>query len=297
MMDKLRSITAFIAAVETGNFSEAAKRLDITSVMVGKYVSQLESELNTRLIERNTRRQHLTEAGQRYFDECKKVLAHLHWAEASLESMKRFPSGTLRVSAPLNLGSSVIADVIARYQLRYPEVRIELELSDRFVDLIEQGFDFAIRIGSLAEAETLVAQRLGDYTMTICASPDYLARYGTPQTPEDLPQHRCLSNMLWNKRNAWQLTENLFWPADSTFSCNDGQALRHAALAGVGLLLQPRILVAEELAAGRLIPVLTDWQSGSRPIHLLWRQDLHPSEKRSSFIQWMREEVKRALAV
>lgn len=295
-MDKLRSITAFIAAVETGNFSEAARRLEITPVMVGKHVSQLERELNIRLIERNTRRQHLTEAGQRYYEECRKVLAHLHWTEASLESMKRYPSGTLRVSAPLNLGASVIADVIARYQLRYPEVRIELELSDKFVDLIEQGFDFAIRIGSLAEAETLVAQHLGEYSMTICASPDYLARYGTPQSLEDLPQHRCLGNMLWNKRNAWLLAENLFWPSDSTFSCNDGQALRRAALAGVGLLLQPGILVAEDIAAGRLIPLLTGWQNSSRPIHLLWRQDLHPSGKRSSFIQWMREEVKRALA-
>lgn len=295
MMDKLRCISAFIAAVEGGNFSEAAKKLDITAVMVGKYVSQLENELNVRLIERNTRRQHLTEAGKSYFDECKQLLAHLGRAEANLESMKRYPSGTLRISAPLNLGASVIAGVIARYQLHYQDVRIELELSDNFVDLIEQGFDFALRIGVLTGDETLVAQRLGEYKMTICASPDYLARHGTPVKPEELAHHRCLSNMQWNKRNAWQLSETVFWPPDGTFSSNDGLALRHAALAGVGLLLQPRILVAEDIAAGRLVPVLSNWQHSSRPVHLLWRQDLHPSEKRSSFIQWLRDEVPPAL--
>ncbi|WP_158780663.1 LysR family transcriptional regulator [Pantoea sp. BAV 3049] len=294
-MDKLRSISAFIVAVESGNFSEAAKKLDITAVMVGKYVSQLESELNICLIERNTRRQHLTEAGKSYFDECKQLLAHLGRAEANLESMKRYPSGTLRISAPLNLGASVIAGVIARYQQHYQDVRIELELSDNFVDLIGQGFDFALRIGELTGDETLVAQRLGEYKMTICASPDYLTRHGTPEKPEDLAQHRCLSNMQWNKRNAWQLSDTVFWPSVGTFSSNDGLALRHAALAGVGLLLQPRILVADDIAAGKLVPVLNSWQHSSRPVHLLWRQDLHPSEKRSSFIQWLRNEIPPAL--
>ncbi|MBK0004615.1 LysR family transcriptional regulator [Erwinia sp. S38] len=295
-MDKLSSIEAFICAVESGNFTEAARRLDISAVMVGKHVRQLEELLDSRLLQRNTRRQHLTEAGESYYQQCKAALAQLRLAEDTVENMKRTPSGLLRISAPLNLGSAAIATLVARYQLNYPQVRIELDLSDSFVDLIGQGFDFAIRIGSLNPAEPLVAKKIGDYRMVVCAAPEYLAQHGTPQTPEALYQHRCLANMAWNKSNAWQLGD-VFWPADSSFICNDGQALRQAALAGAGLVLQPEILLAEDIAAGRLVPVLQLWQQASRPIHLLWRQDLSPSEKRSSFIAWLHEQLPLALAV
>ncbi|PRD14550.1 LysR family transcriptional regulator [Pantoea coffeiphila] len=295
-MDKLSSIEAFICAVESGNFTEAARRLDISAVMVGKHVRQLEELLDSRLLQRNTRRQHLTEAGESYYQQCKAALAQLRLAEDTVENMKRTPSGLLRISAPLNLGSAAIATLVARYQLNYPQVRIELDLSDSFVDLIGQGFDFAIRIGSLHPAEPLVAKKIGDYRMVVCAAPKYLAQHGTPQTPEALYQHRCLANMAWNKSNAWQLGD-VFWPADSSFICNDGQALRQAALAGAGLVLQPEILLAEDIAAGRLVPVLQQWQQASRPIHLLWRQDLSPSEKRSSFIAWLHEQLPLALAV
>ncbi|MCW1875887.1 LysR family transcriptional regulator [Erwinia sp. INIA-01] len=295
-MDKLSSIEAFICAVESGNFTEAARRLDISAVMVGKHVRQLEKLLDSRLLQRNTRRQHLTEAGESYYQQCKAALAQLRLAEDTVENMKRTPSGLLRISAPLNLGSAAIATLVARYQLNYPQVRIELDLSDSFVDLIGQGFDFAIRIGSLNPAEPLVAKKIGDYRMVVCAAPKYLAQHGTPQTPEALYQHRCLANMAWNKSNAWQLGD-VFWPADSSFICNDGQALRQAALAGAGLVLQPEILLAEDIAAGRLVPVLQQWQQASRPIHLLWRQDLSPSEKRSSFIAWLHEQLPLALAV
>lgn len=295
-MDKLSSIEAFICAVESGNFTEAARRLDISAVMVGKHVRQLEKSLDSRLLQRNTRRQHLTEAGESYYQQCKTALAQLRLAEDTVENMKRTPSGLLRISAPLNLGSAAIAGIIARYQQHYPQVRIELDLSDSFVDLIGQGFDFAIRIGSLNPAEPLVAKKIGDYRMVVCATPGYLAAYGTPQTPEALYQHRCLANMAWNKSNAWQLG-GVFWPADSSFICNDGQALRQAALAGAGLVLQPEILLAEDIAAGRLVPVLQQWQQASRPIHLLWRQDLSPSEKRSRFIAWLHEQLPLVLAV
>lgn len=295
-MDKLSSIEAFICAVESGNFTEAARRLDISAVMVGKHVRQLEELLDSRLLQRNTRRQHLTEAGESYYQQCKAALAQLRLAEDTVENMKRTPSGLLRISAPLNLGSAAIATLVARYQLNYPQVRIELDLSDSFVDLIGQGFDFAIRIGNLNPAEPLVAKKIGDYRMVVCAAPEYLAQHGTPQTPEALYQHRCLANMAWNKSNAWQLGD-VFWPADSSFICNDGQALRQAALSGAGLVLQPEILLAEDIAAGRLVPVLQQWQQASRPIHLLWRQDLSPSEKRSSFIAWLHEQLPLALAV
>ncbi|QUG73834.1 LysR family transcriptional regulator [Erwinia sp. E602] len=295
-MDKLRSIEAFICAVESGNFSEAARRLDITAVMVGKHVRQLEQALDARLLQRNTRRQSLTEAGESYYRQCKAALLQLRQAEESVEQMKGTPSGLLRISAPLNLGASAVAGVVAAYQRRYPQVKIELDLNDSFVDLIAEGFDFALRVGRLNAGDGLVAQLLGEYQMVVCATPEYLAQHGTPQTPQDLYQHRCLCNMAWNKSNAWQFA-GIPWPTDGSFVCNDGQALRQAALAGAGLILQPRILLAEDIAAGRLVELLQPWRQSSRPIHLLWRQDLSPSEKRRSFISWMREQLPAALAV
>lgn len=156
-MDKLRSIEAFICAVESGNFSEAARRLDITAVMVGKHVRQLEQALDVRLLQRNTRRQSLTEAGESYYRQCKAALLQLRQAEESVEQMKGTPSGLLRISAPLNLGASAVAGVVAGYQRRYPQVKIELDLNDSFVDLIAEGFDFALRVGRLNASDGLVA--------------------------------------------------------------------------------------------------------------------------------------------
>ncbi|WP_198412956.1 LysR family transcriptional regulator [Izhakiella australiensis] len=294
-MDKLRSIEAFIAAVECGSFSEAARRLDISAVMVGKHVRQLEDALGMRLIERNTRRQHLTAAGQTYYQNSREALSQLRWADSQVESLRRFPSGTLRISAAENLGSSVLAPMLARYQLAWPEVRIELVLDDGFVDLLEDGFDFALRIGTLASDLPLVALALGGYQMVVCASSDYLARAGMPESPQALSEHRCLGNMHWNKRNGWQLGET-FWPLQSTFSCNDGQSLRQAALAGAGLLLQPRVLVAEDLAAGRLLPVLTDWLPDARPVHLLFHPGRQTSATHASIIDWLRREMPLVLA-
>ncbi|PIJ50823.1 LysR family transcriptional regulator [Erwinia sp. OLTSP20] len=286
---------AFIVAAECGNFSEAARRLDISAVMVGKHIRQLEKALGMRLIERNTRRQHLTTAGQTFYHSSREALSQLRWAESQVESLRRFPSGTLRISAPENLGSSVLAPILARYQQAWPAVRIELVLDDRFVDLIDEGFDFALRIGALADDLALVALALGEYQMVVCASPDYLAHAGIPASPQDLNAHRCLGNMHWNKRNAWLLGDT-FWPLQTTFSCNDGQSLRQAALAGAGLLLQPRVLVADDLACGRLLPLLSDWLPQARPVHLLFHPGQQTSATHSSVVEWLRREIPLVLA-
>ncbi|WP_075182503.1 LysR family transcriptional regulator [Pantoea sp. 1.19] len=286
-MDNLRALAAFVAAVEGGSFSAAARQLEMTAVMVGKHVRQMERELGVRLLERNTRRQHLTEAGQLWYTEAKHILSRLQWARGRVDALKRFPSGCLRLSAPTTLGSTLIASLAAQYQQSWPDVRIELTLSDRYVDLIAEGFDLAIRIGDLPIDSPLVACYLGEYQMVICATPHYLAQHGTPRQPGDLPGHRCLGNLLWNKRNAWRLGEIPLWPDTTTFDCNDGQALRQAALAGAGLILQPLVLLAEDIAAGRLVRLLDHALPAARPIHLLWHQDHHASAKRRSFVDFL----------
>ena len=257
-MDKLRGMETFIAVVESGSFIGAATRLEMSAVMVGKYIAQLEARLGTRLLERNTRRQSLTDAGRVYYDEAKRVIEQLGIAESAVERLRTAPAGTLRVSAPTSFGGCVIAPLAATFLQKWPEVRVELDLTNRLVDLVEEGIDLAIRIGEIHQQD-LVARYLCAYRMVICAAPDYLARHGTPQTPADLVDHLCLSHTVWTARNEWRLPGvegEVRWKRDAILRCNDGYGLRMAACAGAGLLLQPEVLVEEELKNGKLIRVL-----------------------------------------
>ena len=286
-MDKLRGMETFIAVVESGSFTLAAARLEMSAVMVGKYIALLESQLGTRLLERNTRRQSLTDAGRVYFDEAKRVLEQVAVAESSVERLRTAPAGTLRVTAPTSFGGCVIAPLTATFLQRFPEVRVELDLTNRRVDLVDEGGDLAIRIGDIHN-DDLVAKYLCAYRMVICAAPDYLARYGTPQTPADLVDHLCLSHTVWTARNEWRLPGaegEVRWKRDAVLRCNDGYGLRMAARAGAGLLLQPEVLVAEELASGRLVQVMGDYTPEPRPVNLLWRQDLRPLPKLTRFVE------------
>lgn len=286
-MDKLRGMETFIAVVESGSFTLAATRLEMSAVMVGKYIALLETQLGTRLLERNTRRQSLTDAGRVFYDEAKRVLEQVSIAESSVERLRAAPAGTLRISAPTSFGGCVIAPLTATFLQAWPEVRVELDLTNRMVDMVNEGFDLAIRIGDIRN-DDLVAKYLCPYRMVICAAPDYLARHGTPQTPADLVDHLCLSHTVWTARNEWRLPGvegEVRWKRDAILRCNDGYGLRTAAVAGAGLLLQPEVLVADELANGRLIRVLERYTPEPRPVHLLWRQDLRPLPKLTHYIE------------
>ncbi|HDT6509195.1 TPA: LysR family transcriptional regulator [Klebsiella aerogenes] len=292
-MDKLRGMETFVAVVECGSFTGAAARLEMSAVMVGKYIALLEGQLGTRLLERNTRRQSLTDAGRVYFDEARRVLEQVANAERSVERLRLAPAGTLRVSAPVSFGASIIAPLTASFLQAWPEVRVELDLTNRMVDLVDEGIDLAIRIGDIQRTD-LVAKYLAPYRMAICAAPDYLARHGTPQTPADLAGHQCLSHTVWTARNEWRLpgaAEEVRWKRDAVLRCNDGYALRMAAAAGAGLLLQPEVLLAEDLANGRLVRILQNYTPEPRPIHLLWRQDLRPLPKLTRFVEHLLKEV------
>ena len=292
-MDKLRGMETFVAVVECGSFTGAAARLEMSAVMVGKYIALLEGQLGTRLLERNTRRQSLTDAGRVYFDEARRVLEQVANAERSVERLRLAPAGTLRVSAPVSFGASIIAPLTASFLQAWPEVRVELDLTNRMVDLVDEGIDLAIRIGDIQRTD-LVAKYLAPYRMAICAAPDYLARHGTPQTPAELAGHQCLSHTVWTARNEWRLpgaAEEVRWKRDAVLRCNDGYALRMAAVAGAGLLLQPEVLLAEDLANGRLVRILQNYTPEPRPIHLLWRQDLRPLPKLTRFVEHLLKEV------
>lgn len=277
---------AFVAVAEHGSFSAAASHLQVSAVMVGKYIQQLEAHLGAALLQRNTRRQRLTEAGTAYLAGCRQVLEQVQQAEADVAGLQVQPRGLLRVSAPTTWGSCVLSPVLSELLRAQPLLNIELDLSNRRIDLIEDGFDAAIRVGPLPSQE-LVARPLPPYAMSLCASPSYLRRRGTPRTPADLEGHDCLSHLAWRGGHGWQLAngEQVDWEARLT--SNDGYALREAAVAGVGLVLQPTALLAGEIAAGRLKPLLRDYLPEPRPMHLIYLPDRRPRPRLQCFVDFV----------
>ncbi|MBH1749728.1 LysR family transcriptional regulator [Stenotrophomonas maltophilia] len=285
-MDTLRCMQAFVAVAECGSFAGAAEQLQVSAVMVGKYIQQLEAHLGTGLLQRNTRRQRLTEAGSAYLAGCRQVLEQVQQAEADVAGLQVQPRGLLRVSAPTTWGSCVLAPQLAGLLRAQPQLNVELDLSNRRVDLIEDGFDVAIRVGPLPSQE-VVARPLPPYAMSLCAAPSYLRRRGTPRTPADLEGHDCLSHLAWRGGHGWQLAngEQVDWEARLT--CNDGVALREAAVAGAGLGLQPTALLAGEIAAGRLKPLLRDYLPEPRPMHLIYLPDRRPRPRLQCFVDFV----------
>ena len=285
-MDTLRCMQAFVAVAECGSFAGAAEQLQVSAVMVGKYIQQLEAHLGTGLLQRNTRRQRLTEAGSAYLAGCRQVLEQVQQAEADVAGLQIQPRGLLRVSAPTTWGSCVLAPQLAGLLRAQPQLNVELDLSNRRVDLIEDGFDVAIRVGPLPSQE-VVARPLPPYAMSLCAAPSYLRRRGTPRTPADLEGHDCLSHLAWRGGHGWQLAngEQVDWEARLT--CNDGVALREAAVAGAGLVLQPTALLAGEIAAGRLKPLLRDYLPEPRPMHLIYLPDRRPRPRLQCFVDFV----------
>lgn len=279
----------FVAAVEKGSFTAAAEVFQISPPMVGKHVRNLESLLGVRLLSRTTRRQSLTEIGQQYYERCKFILAEVNAAEAGTEFMRAIPRGKLRITAPVTFGSITLAPAITDYLAAYPEVSVELTLNDRLVDLVEEGFDAAIRIGEPANTN-LIVRRLTPYPIMICASPEYLAREGIPASPDDLTSHQCLGFSHWNKRDGWRLQRgeaNDSVLPNIRFQSNNGQALRTAALAGFGIVMQPKILFLEDVVAGRLVEVLKDFWPAPFPMHLVYPWDRQTVPKLTTFIKFI----------
>lgn len=288
-MDKLLSMEVFVKAVETGSFTAAAEVFQISPPMVGKHVRELESHLGVRLLQRITRRQSLTEIGQQYYDRCKSILGEIRAAEAGTEIMRATPRGKLRINAPVSFGSMRLAPVLAQYLATYPEVEIELTLNDRVVDLVEEGYDVAIRIGDLTDS-SLVARNLTPYRMVVCAAPAYLEGAGTLLSPADLAAHQCLGFSHWNIRCGWRLQSGDTGDSPlpkSRFQSNNGQALRTMALAGFGIIMQPEVLLAEDVAGGRLVEILKDFWPAPLPMHLVYPRDRQAVPKLTTFIEFI----------
>ncbi|MGH8782618.1 LysR family transcriptional regulator [Paraburkholderia sp.] len=291
-MDKFASMEVFVAVVEAGSLTAAAERFGISSAMAGKHIRSLETRLATRLLTRTTRRQSLTEIGRQYYEQCRRILAEVKEAESIAEAMATAPRGLLKVTVPLTYGVEVFAPAMTDYLTAWPDVSLELDLTNRITDLVEEGFDAAVRIGRLPDS-SFVARPLKPYRMRACASPAYLERAGTPRTPADLAQHECLGFLHWGREGLWRLEgdtpgENL---RAGRFRANNGQALKVAALRGFGLVLQPEALLAKEIAGGQLVSVLEDYLPEGLPVHLIYPRDQRATPKLTTFIDFVIEQL------
>ncbi|MCX7217875.1 MAG: LysR family transcriptional regulator [Burkholderiales bacterium] len=289
-MDLLDSMKVYTLAVEKGSLSAAAIACDISATMAGKHLSMLEKRLGMQLLNRTTRRQHLTAFGEDYYIRCKEILRLVAETEVQAQNQHLLASGKLRISAPVTFGTEALMPALPEYLARYPQVSIEVALCDRVVDLLEDGFEAAIRIGLLPDS-ALIAKPLAAYRMMICASPDYLARRGTPVQPEDLNDHECLSFSPASVTH-WRLTDqgsSYHVPVSGRLQVNHGQALRVAALHGLGIVLQPAILLQADVEAGRLIQLFPGFELPSRPMSVVYLQDRYRSPKLRSFVDFLVE--------
>lgn len=290
------SLSVFVCVVDKGSFTDAATECGMSATMVGKHIRAIEQRLGAKVLSRTTRQQSLTEVGRLYYERAKQLLDDLRDADACAEDIRASPRGLLKIHAPVSFGSQQLAGAVATYLRRYPDVKIDLTLSDRHydrpVDLVEEGYDAAIRIGPLADSE-LMARALKPYHMWLCASPEYLQRAGTPRVPQDLAGHNCLAFSFWRRKKLWRFRHHEQAHevhVDGQLIINNGQALKAAAMAGLGIIMQPAILVADEVASGQLIRILSDYEPPLRPVYVVHHADRRPTAKLRNFIDFIVEQ-------
>lgn len=296
-MDRFQALTAFAKVVETGSFVAAARRLDVSVSAVSRHVAELEAHLDVRLLNRTTRRLSLTESGGVFYERCVQLLADLDEAEQSASASAVTPRGTLRLSAPVTFGERHLAPAIGAFVERFPDMRFDVELSDRAVDLVEEGFDAALRIGAIG-SQNLVGRAVGTTSMVCCAGPDYLRRRGEPKRPDDLAGHECLTYEYASQRNAWPFRERDGSAREVKVSgavhANSGRFLAALAAEGRGIAYEPDFIVGPDVRAGRLIQILRAFQPPPSTIQLVYPSRRHLSAKVRAFADFLRERFANA---
>jgi DNA-binding transcriptional LysR family regulator len=291
MADRLTGIEVFVRAVRLGSLSAAARATGMSSTMAARHLEMLEARLSTTLVRRTTRKLSLTEAGAAFLDRAERLLADLGEAEAEATAGTAAVKGLVRVSAPAVLGTMHLAPLLPMFAAAYPAVSIELGLNDRTVDLLEERWDMAIRIGRLADS-TLVARKIADVRLSLCAAPDYLRRRGTPQTISDLGRHDCLGYTLSDRMTAqlWSFGRDgaVRVPVRGTLAADNGHALMTAAIGGQGLLYGPHFIVAAAIADGRLAELTLDQPvMDLGAIYALTHPTRRPSAKVRAWIEFI----------
>lgn len=288
-MDRLSSMNAFVMAAELGSYARAAERLNMSAQMVAKHVAALEHRLGARLLNRTTRRQSLTELGSAYYERCKHILTEAEAADSLAQIMNDTPRGKLKITAPVTFGSYSLMPLVTAFLRDNPDVEIDLHLTDRFVDLVEEGYEVAFRIGPLATT-SLTARPLAPYRLVVCASPAYLAGRGTPRTPADLEHHECLGYAYWSRPadREWSFYQDSTLhkvQVASRLQVNESKALMSAALDGFGIVLGPEDFLRPALKNGELVQLLPDFEAPSRQMHLLYTANRQRTAKLRRFVE------------
>lgn len=291
-MDSLSNIQAFARVVEVGSFTGAADALGQTKSSISKHVAKLEERLGARLLNRTTRRMSPTEVGQAFYQRCQHIIADLDEAERAVMELQETPRGLLRINAPMSFSIRHMAPVISNFMKLYPEIRVDLELNDPVVDVVEEGYDLVIRISRMPDS-TLIARKLAPFRRVICASPEYWNTHGRPETPADLLGHNCLMYKYLSSGNEWTFVsrdgEQCNVRISGTFTANNGDALLAAARQGLGVLATPSFISYDDLKSGVLEPVLMNYDDIIGNIYAVYPHNRFLSTKVRLFVDYLVE--------
>lgn len=288
-MDNLADIAVFVKVVERGSFTRAAEELELSKAVVSKYLTRLEERLGARLLHRTTRRLALTEAGSALFEQSRLALERIDEAQAALARFQSAPRGRLVVSAPTAFGLLHLGRLLPEFLAGHPGVTLDIRLDDRFVNLVAEGFDLAIRIGRLTDS-TLVARKLAPSRQVVVASPAYLEARGAPRSPEELAQHNCFVYTLAAGGNVWRFSKRgkeVQVPVTGNLRLNSGILERDAAECGAGIAMLPTFYVGPLIAAGKLMVVLPDWKPPELGIYAVYPQTQHVAPKVRVFVDFL----------
>lgn len=289
-MDRFDDLQAFVAVVEAGSFTAAAERLDIAKSAVSRRISGLEERLGVQLLHRTTRRLSLTDTGQSFYEHSARILADLDEAEAAVAQEHGELRGNLRVALPMSFGLRHMSEPIAEFSRLHPRVTFDFHLNDRRIDLVEEGIDVAIRIARLADS-SMIARRLFEARTVVCASPDYLERRGTPQTPEDLLDHDCLAYSNLADPGRWVCTdatgEKHAVDVHVAMTASSGDFLCAAAADGLGIAVQPTFIAGDAIGRGELLPILTEYDWPVTPAYAIYPPTRHLSYRVREFIDFL----------
>lgn len=291
MLDRLTGLEVFAKVADTGSFSAAGRAMGMSQTMVTKHIAALEARLGLKLFHRSTRRLSITDAGRNYLEASARVLADLDAADSAVAADRFEPRGLLRLNAPVSFGARQIAPLLCEFARRCPQVAVELGLNDRLVDLADEGWDVAIRIGSLSDS-SLIARRIAPCRTLVCAAPSYIAARGAPITVADLERHNCLGYTLSRLTGADRWTfgarAEIAVEISGDLRANNGEALRAAAVAGQGVIYQPTFVVADDIRAGTLVPIELDHPTVEfGGIYAVFLADHRPAAKVRAFIDFL----------
>ncbi len=288
-MENLSEMAVFAKVVQQRSFTAAARDLGLSKSAVSKQVGRLEDRLGARLLNRTTRKLSLTEVGTVFYERCARIVEEAQAAADEVSSMAAAPRGRLRVNAPMTFGTLHLGPVIADFLEAHVEIEVDLVLDDRFSDLVEEGFDVAIRIAALLDS-SLIVRRLAPSRSVLCAAPDYLRRHGRPEKPEDLSQHNCFGYLYRGSGTDWTLNGAkgpISIPLHGNLRANNGEVLRHVALAGTGIVALPSFIVGDDLRTGRLTELLPEAVPQTHSIHAVYPHRRHLMPKVRAFVDFL----------